>query len=359
MTPNRATGGRGSGDPLRRFEIEVLPGLAPFARSEINACKAVTEIETEGRDLLRFRSDGWEVFHSLRRVVAVYRLLTFAIPRPRALLGDEHFRRLCDSVAEVRRRANEPFHGFRFGAAGRGSPVFARLARALEGATGLRSDPEGGDLLLRIRPGPDGGWQVLLRLTPRPLSARPWRVCNLPGGLNASVAAAMNDLLDLGRNDRYLNPMCGSGTLLIEAPTTAEAVGCDLDQQALACARENLQAADRASIELRRADATALPWSDHRFDAVACDLPWGDAVGSHRGNRELYPAFLGEMARVCTPDGRLVLLTHEIEIFARLLATQRAWRVRKRMRIYHGGHRPEMVLLTRSRSAPGGRGGEG
>ena len=32
------------------------------------------------------------------------------------------------------------------------------------------------------------GWEVLVRLTPRPLTARPWRVCNWPGALNAVVA---------------------------------------------------------------------------------------------------------------------------------------------------------------------------
>ena len=37
--------------------------------------------------------------------------------------------------------------------------------------------PEDGQLLIRLRPETDGpGWEVLARTTPRPLSARPWRL---------------------------------------------------------------------------------------------------------------------------------------------------------------------------------------
>ena len=68
------------------------------------------------------------------------------------------------------------------------------------------------------------GWEVLIRLTPRPLSAREWRVCNMEGALNATIAAAMIEMTDpSARRPRVFNLMCGSGTLLIE--TTAACPG--------------------------------------------------------------------------------------------------------------------------------------
>lgn len=337
-------------DRWRRFEVELLPGLGPFVRTELAALPCGVEVEAEGSDRLQIRSDGWEALHGLRRAVAVYRLLNFEVPRPRALLGDEHLRRLLAAVDEVRRRAPAPFATFRLGAAGSDSAVFARLAAEFESATGLRHDPDEGGLLLRIRRGQGGSWQTLIRLTPRPLSARSWRRCNLPGGLNAAAGVAMLDLLQLRPVDRYLNPMVGSGTLLVEAPPVAEAVGYDLAPRALACARANLAAAGRKGVTLELGDATALPLEGGRFDAVAADLPWGDAVGSHRSNAELYPAFLTEMARLCAPGARMVLLTHELALFAGVVEGQGAWRVRRRLQIYHGGHHPEMVLLVRQRS---------
>lgn len=331
-----------------RFELEHLPGLAEFARLELIGL-GVREAREASPEALRFSFAGdARALLALRRAVAVYRLLEFKVPRPKALLGDEHLRRLAGAVAAV--RALQPpgaFSSFRFAAAGAGSSAFRRLAAALERATGLPEQSEG-DLVLRVVPG-GGGWEVLLRLSPRPLSARDWRSCNLPGGLNATLAAVMNDLAGDGP---YLNAMCGSGTLLVEralAGERAELAGFDLSERALECACENLEAAGVAGrVAVTRADARALPYANARFGAITCDLPWGDAVGSHAANAELYPAFLREMARVGRPDARLALLTHDVRLFRQVLADQAQWRVTAEHRVYHGGHYPRLYRLERA-----------
>ena len=224
--------------------------------------------------------------------VAVYRLETFSVPRPKALLGHQHLTRLLQNIEEVRKDA--PFTSFRFSAAGSDSAVFMRLAEEIQKVTGLRHDVEEGDLLLRIRKSNEG-WEILLRTTPRPLSSRPWRVCNLSGGLNATLAAAMVALVGVKSQDRFFNLMCGSGTLLIERRSRGQAarlVGCDISGEALTCSEENIQASHLSGIELLRADATSLPFESASFDVIVADVPWGDAVGTHRDNAALYPAFL-------------------------------------------------------------------
>lgn len=325
----------------------MLEGLEPFARRELQALGA--RVEATSPTELRLRFDGpAERLTELRRAVAAYRLERFDVPRPKALLGDRHLRRLRALLDEV--RAGADFAGFRFSAAGSDSPVFRRLAEEVARSTGLAHDPEAGELLLRIRPGPGGdGWEVLPRLTPRPLSARSWRVCNLEGGLNAAVAAAAVDLLGPRPTDRYLNLMCGSGTLLIERARAAgvrRLVGVDRDPEALACARRNLAAADLSErAELVEGDATGLALPARAFDALACDPPWGDDVGSHEDNAVLYPAFLREARRLAAPRARLVLVTHEIRLLDRLLEEGVGWRETRRVRVFHGGHRPAMVRL--------------
>lgn len=328
-----------------QFEAEVLPGLEPIAAAELSQFAGVGALRPSAGAVGFSYAGPLAALAQLDTVVAVYRVLTFIVPRPKALLGDEHFRKLLLATQEVRRASKTPFHSFRLSAAGRGSSVFQRLAAAFREATGLADDPEEGELLVRVRKA--RGWEVLLRLTPRPLSARHWRVCNRAGGLNATVAAAVWRLLS-SPGKRVLNAMCGSGTLLIERPRrSGHLVGVDIDPEALACARENLRAAGLGGVELQQADATALPFSTASFDVAVADLPWGDAVGSHQANAVLYPAFLAEMARMLAPGGELAVITHEVKLFERLLAAAPAWQLKRQLKVFHGGHYPRLYLLRR------------
>ncbi|MFO7545611.1 MAG: methyltransferase domain-containing protein [Trueperaceae bacterium] len=342
------------------YVADVVEGLEEVARVELATIGARAIEGAEGG--LRFSVRGnTPRLSDLTTVQAVSLALRFDVPRPKALLGDAHFRRLLAGVSAVVRAGR--FDGFRFAAAGADSSVFQRLAGALAGATGLPHRPEDGELLLRIRPDrARDGWEVLVRLTPRPLSTRPWRVCNRPGGLNATVAAAMNDLACSGDADRYLNLMCGGGTLLVEralAGPAARIVGVDVDQEAIACARANLRAAgvlERCELVLADVTRLALPDDgallDGSFDVLVADAPWGDAVGHHRENVTLYPALLEAAALLAAPGARFALLSHEVRLTRRLLAESGSWRVERSFQVGHGGHHPLLTVLRRVGDGP-------
>ncbi|MEJ2666500.1 MAG: methyltransferase domain-containing protein [Deinococcales bacterium] len=330
------------------FEVEVLEGLAPLASAEL-AGSGVRVLAERPDGLLVQAPAGPGMLAGLRLATAVYRRLVFDVPRPRALLGDAQFRALAGAMREVI-ASGGAFRGFRLAAAGSDSPVFRRLAAALAAATGVAFDAVEGELLVRVRKARTGnGWEVLLRLTPRPLSARTWRVCNRPGGLNATLAVAMNRVAGVAAGDRYLNLMCGSGTLLVERFLDGPAralVGLDADAEALACARANLEAAGALeACRLLHADALAAPLEGGAFDVITADLPWGDAVGSHERNRELHPAVLAAAARLAAPGARLVLLTHELRLFRAVLERERRWRLERELKVAHGGHFPHAYLL--------------
>ena len=334
-----------------RLELiaETLAGLEPLAREELGRLRGVRVLsETPGEVRFAYVGDAKRL-RGLRTVAVVYLALHFDVPRPKALLGHQHLTRLVETIQKVN-HANE-FTGFRFGAAGSDSAVFARLAAALEASLKLPHDAEAGDLLLRVRPA-RGGWEVLVRLTPRPLSARDWRVCNRAGGLNATLAAAMVEVVGVKSQDRFLNAMCGSGTLLIErrlAGKAARLVGVDNDDEALGCAQANiLKSGFGSDIELLKGDATNLTFPVNSFDVLVADVPWGDAVGSHRENVALYPALLTELARVGTANARCVILTHEVKLFERISAEQGAWRLVDSARVAHSGHHPRIYGLERT-----------
>ncbi len=331
------------------IEVEFLPGLESFVQTELKTF-GIHDIQQRDKETLRFNVKGdIKKLFALRRAVAAYQGLEFSIPRPKALLGDEHLRRLVLAIDDVRAlHPQSTFTSFRFSAAGSDSSVFQKLADVLAQRLGLPYDPKDGNLLLVIRPS-EKGWVVVIRLTPRPLSARSWRVCNMEGGLNATLAVVMNDLAEVKATDRYLNAMCGSGTLLIETPKVAKLVGVDLSKRALECAKQNIMASGKKNIELQGADVTALPFGENSFEVVTADVPWGDAVGSHEGNAKLYPAFLQEMARVTTSAACLVVLTHELKLFEKIL-TSSLWKIKSQYRVFHGGHYPHIFVLNKNMS---------
>jgi tRNA (guanine6-N2)-methyltransferase len=366
-------GARRQGDPPdlrpRTIECEVLAGLEPFCAAEVRrvlgrrahlldegggAGRGSTGRGADpGGGAVRFRLAGWlAAVLELRTAVAAYLLVRVAGRRPSALLGDTS---LFDQVEAVR-RLHPPgaFRSFRISAPGRDSAALRRLRAELTRRTGLPEDPDDGDLYLRIRRArqPAEGWEALVRLSPRPLSARAWRTFNLPGALNATIAAAMVELSRPRPSDRVLNLMCGSGTILVErlarAPA-ALAAGCDLDPAALAGSRQNLRAAGvPGAAALARMDATALGLRDGSFNVLLADLPYGHRMGSHDANAALYPAVLAEAARVTEPGGAMVLVTHELRLFERCLPeAERWWSVERAVQVYQKGHHPVIYRLRR------------
>jgi len=100
---------------------------------------------------------------------------------------------------------------------------------------------------------------------------------------------------------RVLDVACGTGTNFRYLPRTAQLVGVDLSADMVAAARDELDALRRGGT-VYRMDAQTLDFPGNSFDTVisalsTCTFP--DPV-----------AALSEMARVCRPDGRVLLLEH-------------------------------------------------
>ncbi len=343
------------------YELEVIPGLEAIAVSELRrVAGGNVELERGYREgLLPFVADCKPAaLLKLRTVLAVYARRRFAIPRPKALLGQQHMDALLGMIQAVRRRyPADTWTTLRVSAAGQDSSVLRRLRDELALRTGLEDVDDEGDLLLRLRRPLDGsdGWEVLLRLSPRPLATRTWRVCNYAGALNASVAHAMALLTQPGADDAVLNLCCGSGTLLIERLAAAPAriaIGCDVDADALLCAAENAAAAGARALRIESWDAGALPVPDAWVDALLADLPFGQLVGSHENNLELYPQVLREATRVAIGGAVFVAITHEIRLWERLVADAAAdWSLDAVLPIklpFGGGYlRPRIFVLRR------------
>ena len=359
QTQSRASAGRIASPrrPAFRCEADILEGLEPIGRAELRehlgTAVVVDEQADSGKIAFSYSGDLRKLL-DLHSPVAVYLVQPFAVPRPRALLGHQHLTALLGNIATIRSLfPPNSFRTLRLSAAGQDSAVMQRLKDELAHNSGLEVSGDEADLLIRLRRSRTGqDWEALLRLSPRPLATRPWRVCNMPGALNATLAYAMVRLSEPRSTDRLVNLACGSGTLLIERLALGPlgvALGCDTNSAALECARDNLCAAGYEQlVQLEAWDAVSMPLDDDSCNVICADLPFGQLVGSHRENEALYPRILAEATRIAARGARMVLLTHEVRLFERVAAEYRArWRVDKVLPVRAGGMTPRIYVLRR------------
>jgi 16S rRNA G966 N2-methylase RsmD len=385
------------------FEAEIVEGIEALAENELRQMHEV-QIVSRRSGAVQFTYVGnLRRLQALKLTQAIYAVQSFAVPRPKALLGDQHFRTIMTQVdAVLVAWPRNTFKTIHIAAAGAESGVMQRLLADLARQTGLQPNLEEGDLLLRIRSKSQKprvkrqelriqsqesriqntevkvmgkrlgsalstqystlnsqlstlnspAWEVLTRLTPRPLATRAWRVCNYEGALNATVARAMALLTQPKPNDVVLNVFCGSGSLLIERGLWGEAaqmMGCDINQLARDCAEQNIKAAALAKApQVMDWDARQLPLLDQSVDVLLADLPFGNLLGSHRDNLKLYPAILFEAARVAKPNARFVLITHEIKLIEAVLADLSGlWQVKESLKVTLRGLHPRIYILNR------------
>lgn len=359
--------------PVRNIELLFLPGLDDVVLDEVTErIPGIRRIRTvpDRDDSIAFSMGGsLRTLFGLRTIVSPFLVLGFPVPRPRSLLSGDYFPTIVDATREVGRLnpANPP-KAFRIEAAGRDSTVLRTFAGQLAQATGLRYDDESGECVLRLRrtPGSDGpgrdGWDVLVRLSTLPLSARPWRAEGYHAAVNATVAAAMIRLSKPHANDRVANLMCGSGTILVErllAGPARGAVGIDISHEAISAAEANVSAAGLSGrINLMVGGIGQDIWlEDGPYDCIYADPPWGDKSGNHSENEDLHLTLL-ERAYTGAAEGALLLvLTHEIRIMERCLRRASAlWRLESQTRVFQKGHHPRIYVLTREGRRAGFRG---
>ncbi|NWR39347.1 THUM2 protein, partial [Tachuris rubrigastra] len=130
-------------------------------------------------------------------------------------------------------------------------------------------------------------------------------------GLRSTVAWAMASLAEIRAGAFVLDPMCGLGTILLEAAKEwPEACywGADISDSQLEGADVNIRTAGLMNkIELFKASVQALPLPSESFDTVISDIPFGKKF-KITNDSQLLPDILQEMERVIRVGGTIVLL---------------------------------------------------
>ncbi len=338
------------------YEAEIVEGLEDIAHQELQQRfkHRIQFLVQDKKASMRFRViRNNQLLNQLRSVIAIYEVHHFDIPRPKALLGHQHFTRLTLLIQKIQCRfPSDSFQSLTISAAGSQSTVMQRLKDELAQATQLIRDDNKGDLWIRLKrpPKKQTGWEVLIRTTPRPLATRDWRIQNMEGALNATVAHAMIRISEPAHDDSCINIGCGSGTLLIEHQLYQSPkwlVGIDIDHKSINYTQINLKEIGNHAIELIYGDATEAPFPNQTFDKLYADLPFGQSIGSHDENQHLYPSILQEAWRVAKSNAVFMVITHEIRLMNTILKSSKLWKIEQERMITLRGLHPRIYKLRK------------
>lgn len=181
------------------------------------------------------------------------------------------------------------------------------------------------------------GSQLLcgVRLSDRTMRHRFKKTVEMKAALRPSVAAAMIQLSQPRPDDVFLDPLCGSGTILMERRLSGpyrRLLGSDLLPENVTASQRNVRGMRKeppSTFHLFSADAGQLPLVPRSVSKVVTNLPFGRQIGSPQQVDRLYPAFFRELERVLAGNGRAIVLSSEYE------------QIKNAVR-----HCPQLVILT-------------
>ena len=299
-------------DPqIARCFVAASPGLEPDVWDELDALGLEPETVEGGADVAVPWSDLAHVTASLRCAARVYVRVARADVR-----DGQELRRLLASLPWALWPLPQAVN-VRWAVRKATSARAGWLAHETERILALRPAGEHAPLTLLMRvTGPEV--EVSVDAAGRPMHQRGWRTEQGEAPLRETVAAAMLHAVGYDGTQALWDPMCGSGTLAIEAATwrhlahwrpwdvdawtlpprfvpyeapqfvRGPIVAGDLDPEVLAVAQRNAERAGVATaIDFRHAEVASQLRDGFRPSCVVVNPPWGKRLGGRNEARRL------------------------------------------------------------------------
>uniref|UniRef100_A0A7C3ZFQ5 tRNA (guanine(10)-N(2))-dimethyltransferase n=1 Tax=Archaeoglobus fulgidus TaxID=2234 RepID=A0A7C3ZFQ5_ARCFL len=136
----------------------------------------------------------------------------------------------------------------------------------------------------------------------------------MPSAIKPKLARALVNLTGVLEGEVFLDPMCGTGSFIIEAGIMGtRAIGIDFVEKIVRGCRTNLQHYS-ISGEVILGDARMLPFKDESVDGIATDYPYLRSTRTAGSLENLYSKTAEEFQRVLKKGCRAAVVTNiEIE----------------------------------------------
>jgi tRNA (guanine10-N2)-dimethyltransferase len=174
-----------------------------------------------------------------------------------------------------------------------------------------------------------------------------------PSAIFPKLSRALVNLSGVQPGDAFLDPFCGTGSLLIEASIIgAEPVGIDIARKMVRGARRNSIKYGQPWLGLVRADSTSLPIRE--VGAVATDIPYGRASSSGGlQSSEILRSLVEGVPAVLPKGGKLVVMHPKSLEVVPIAKETGGLRVEQELEIYI--HRTLTRTITVMRRGDGAR----
>ncbi len=228
------------------------------------------------------------------------------------------------------------------------------VIRSCEGRRGFRPEVRLNSPSIIIAAGVVGDdfYAGVLLTGERSRHRRRYRVYDHPAALKPTLAYVMLRLAGASDGDHIADPMCGGGTVALEAAYTFESskITCmDKDPRHIEGARLNAAAARVESrIDFRVGDARRMHeiLGESSVDVVVTNPPYGIRLGDPGAVRSLYTAFARSLALALAPGGRAAVITTEPDYLASH-AARWGLRLAHSRRVRHGDLWASILVLER------------
>jgi 23S rRNA G2445 N2-methylase RlmL len=302
-----------------KLKFSYISGLESVVIDELEKNNFLVINRNDDSVLTEFKSDLIDKVKKLRSVSKAYLVLQDSVFNPSYI---SNHKSILNSLIDIVLK-NDTFKTFKISCAGADSPEVRGIARYIEDTYKI-VESESADLKIHIvKLG--NLWEIGVQITALPLSVRDYKVMNMSGAMDPTIAYTVNHFADLSSTESYLNIFSGSATLLIEAAQCYESlnklVGFDNDKKHLSLSIQNIKKAGFIKrIEIKEADIFDNP-DFGKFDVVVSDLPFGMSISKGDDIEGLYKFFVKYSESTLNPGGKLIVYTAEHELFENVVSS--------------------------------------
>ncbi len=193
--------------------------------------------------------------------------------------------------------------------------------------------------------GEDG--YISIRLSKTDMAQRSNKLVRVPQSTKPTLAYSMVWLSQPHPNDIYLDPMCGSGTILLERAVTGRyrhLIGGDISEDALDATQKNFGRQHQPR-QFFHWDAQKLPLQPNMIDKIVCNLQIPERNGNTSHLAYLYRQCVSQFENVLKSGGKMVLLTLNHTLLDKILKQQESLKTRQQVNVDVGGKRGRIFVI--------------